>query len=240
MSTAERRARDRDRRERSLLDAALVLFDRDDWQAVTVEAIAERAEYAKGTVYRHFASKDDLYARLAADWNAGTCDALEALDADRPFETVLRDLVAVCWRRMTGDRVQTRLLRHVQRPTSSRGADARARATLDASDARLLGLVRRPDRLGRRRGRDPRRAPRAAAVRRGRPAPRRTGARTARARPERSPKRNGSLPTPSSPSCAAPEAQIASSIASPPLISQLVRLVSRLTTRTTPSSASSA
>ena len=141
MSTADRRARERDRREQSLLDAALALFDRDDWHAVTVEAIAERAEYAKGTVYRHFASKDDLYARLAADWNAGTCLALEALDADRPFEAVLRDFVAVSWLRLTGDRVQTRLLRHVQRPDFLAGVTPETRTTLEASDARLLGLV---------------------------------------------------------------------------------------------------
>ena len=38
MSTAERRARELERRERSLLDAAVALFDCDDWQAVTVEA----------------------------------------------------------------------------------------------------------------------------------------------------------------------------------------------------------
>ena len=68
-------------------------MDRDDWEAVTVEEIAHRAEYAKGTVYRHFASKDDLYARLAAHWNEGTLRALEEVDAERPFEAVLRDVV---------------------------------------------------------------------------------------------------------------------------------------------------
>jgi len=140
MSTAERRARELERRERSLLDAAVALLDRDDWQAVTVEAIAERAEYAKGTVYRHFASKDDLYARLAADWIAGTCDALEALDADRPFEAVLRDLVAVAWRRATCDRVHARLLARVQQADFRRGLSPDARRQLDESNARLLGL----------------------------------------------------------------------------------------------------
>jgi AcrR family transcriptional regulator len=140
MSTAERRARELERRERTLLDAAVALLDRDDWQAVTVEAIAERAEYAKGTVYRHFASKDDLYARLAADWTAGTCAALEALDADRPFEAVLRDLVAVTWRRTTGDRVHARLLARVRQPDVRRALSPEARRLLEAADARLLGL----------------------------------------------------------------------------------------------------
>jgi AcrR family transcriptional regulator len=140
MSTAERRARELERREQSLLDAAVALLDRDDWQAVTVEAIAERAEYAKGTVYRHFASKDDMLARLAADWTAGTRDALEALDADRPFEAVLHDLVAVAWRRMTGDRVHARLLARVGQADFRRGLSPEARRQLDESNARLLGL----------------------------------------------------------------------------------------------------
>lgn len=141
MSTAQRRAREIERREQSLLDAALALFDREDWQAVTVEAIAERAEYAKGTVYRHFASKDDLYARLAADWTAATCDALDALDADRPFEAVLRDLVAIVWRRTAGDRVHARLLAHVGRSDFVAGLTPDARRWLAEADERLRAIV---------------------------------------------------------------------------------------------------
>lgn len=116
-------------------------MDRDDWEAVTVEEIARRAEYAKGTVYRHFASKDDLYARLVADWNAGTCRALEDLDAERPFHAVLRDVVAVSWHRLTADRVHARLLQHVQRADFLARLAPESRAALAEADARILGLV---------------------------------------------------------------------------------------------------
>ena len=116
-------------------------MDRDDWEAVTVEAIAGKAEYAKGTVYRHFASKDDLYARLVADWNAGTCRALEEVDAGRPFEAVLRDVVAVSWQRLTADRVHARLLLHVQRADFLARLAPESRAALAEVDARILGLV---------------------------------------------------------------------------------------------------
>jgi AcrR family transcriptional regulator len=116
-------------------------MDRDDWQAVTIEQIALRAEYAKGTVYRHFASKDDLYARVVAEWNAGTYGALEAVDAERPFEAVLRDVVAVCWRRLTADRVHARLLQHVQRADFLARLAPESRAALAETDARTLGLV---------------------------------------------------------------------------------------------------
>ena len=159
-----------------LLDAAIALMDRDDWQTVTVEQIADRAEYAKGTVYRHFASKDDLHARLVADWNAGTYRALEDVDAERPFEAVLRDVVAVSWRRLTADRVHARLLQHVQRADFLAGLAPATRAALAEIDARTLGLARRPHRLGHRRRRHPPRAARAPPLRRhraadGRPAP---------------------------------------------------------------------
>jgi AcrR family transcriptional regulator len=116
-------------------------MDRDDWQSVTVEEIARRAEYAKGTVYRHFPSKDDLLARLVADWNAGTYQELENLDAERPFEAVLRDVVAVCWRRLTGDRVHARLVQHVQRADFLALLTQSSRAALAETDARTIGLV---------------------------------------------------------------------------------------------------
>ena len=116
-------------------------MDRDDWQAVTIEQIAERAEYAKGTIYRHFPSKDDLYARLVADWNEATCDTLEAVDANRPFEAVLREVLAVAWRRMTGDRVHARLLQHVERADFLASLAPETRAVLGEIDARLLGLL---------------------------------------------------------------------------------------------------
>jgi AcrR family transcriptional regulator len=141
IGTISRRSRELDERERALLDAAIALMDRDDWEAVTVEEIALRAEYAKGTFYRHFASKDDLLARLVADWNAGTCAALEALDAERPFEAVLRGAVGVCWRRLTADRVHARLFQHVERADFLARLSPEPRAALAAADARIAGLV---------------------------------------------------------------------------------------------------
>jgi AcrR family transcriptional regulator len=141
ITTSTRRTRELEEREQALLAAATALMDRDDWEAVTVEDIARRAEYAKGTVYRHFASKDDLHARLVADWTAGTAAALETLDADRPFEAVLRNVVAVAWQRLTADRVHARLFQHVERADFLARLTPASRAALTEADARILGLV---------------------------------------------------------------------------------------------------
>ena len=106
MGTAERRERDLESREAALLAAAAALLEREDWATVTVEAIAAEAEYAKGTVYKHFASKDEIYARLALARTAELCAALEAIDAARPFEQVLARLRAASgggtWSRRRG------------------------------------------------------------------------------------------------------------------------------------------
>jgi AcrR family transcriptional regulator len=139
VSTSDRRARDFRQREQALLAAAEALLG-GDWQAVTIDAIAERAEYAKGTVYRHFASKDELYARLAIRWADDMHAELQALGAARPFEAVLRDFVAVAWRHMGGG-VRARLGQFVRDPDFRARLPAEVREALAESDFRTLELV---------------------------------------------------------------------------------------------------
>lgn len=64
MSINERKQRDFERREQEILDAALGLLSRPNWEMVTIDQIAQAAEIGKGTVYKHFVSKDELLFRL--------------------------------------------------------------------------------------------------------------------------------------------------------------------------------
>jgi hypothetical protein len=57
MGVQDRKAREFQRRADDTLKAALALSNRDDWQAVTIEQIAQKAEIGKGTVHRHFPRK---------------------------------------------------------------------------------------------------------------------------------------------------------------------------------------
>ena len=54
----------REERRRSVLDAARRLFVTQGYAETTVDAIAEAAGVGKGTVYLHFATKDDLLVEL--------------------------------------------------------------------------------------------------------------------------------------------------------------------------------
>jgi AcrR family transcriptional regulator len=71
MTIADRKQRIFERREEDILDAALALLSHPNWEAVTVEQIANEAEIGKGTFYKHFISKDELLFRLMMRFYSG-------------------------------------------------------------------------------------------------------------------------------------------------------------------------
>ncbi len=72
----------------SILNAATMLFSRKPYHMVVMDDIARQARVAKGTLYYHFNSKEDLYITLFKD---GLDDLLVRLRADASDEPV-RDL----------------------------------------------------------------------------------------------------------------------------------------------------
>lgn len=97
MGIQERKEREFMRREEEILGAALRLFAREDWQAVTIEEISQAAEIGKGTVYKHFPSKEEIYARLALSFHRGMLERLRAVPADQPVLDRLRAMIAAFW-----------------------------------------------------------------------------------------------------------------------------------------------
>jgi AcrR family transcriptional regulator len=93
-------------RER-LLRAARELIEEDGYGAATVVAIAERAGVASGTLYRHFASKEELFVELFRAVCDREVEAMrEAAEAMPPgarnvdrMETVLATFAARALRR---------------------------------------------------------------------------------------------------------------------------------------------
>ncbi|UTI62789.1 TetR/AcrR family transcriptional regulator [Paraconexibacter antarcticus] len=60
-SNATRGARRRARTRALILDAAERAFTEDGYRGVKIEAVADRADVAVGSIYSHFSSKDGLY-----------------------------------------------------------------------------------------------------------------------------------------------------------------------------------
>ncbi len=90
MGTKERRLREVAEREQLFLDAARELIRQDGLLNLQMARIAEKCDYAVGTLYQHFGSKEDLLVALAADnsqhrvelfrrvgaWRAGSRDRI--------------------------------------------------------------------------------------------------------------------------------------------------------------------
>lgn len=63
-----RRQRERQSRRQAMLDAALAVFAEKGYEGATIDEIAERAEFGKGTIYNYFPEgKEALFLTLIAE-----------------------------------------------------------------------------------------------------------------------------------------------------------------------------
>jgi len=63
--TLERKEKEKEQRRNTIIDAAQALFFAKPYDEITIEAIAEKAQLAKGTVYLYFNSKEEVYSAVA-------------------------------------------------------------------------------------------------------------------------------------------------------------------------------
>ncbi|MGD0643429.1 MAG: TetR/AcrR family transcriptional regulator [Candidatus Bathyarchaeia archaeon] len=65
MSTRKRKEKEKEQRRELILDAAQRLFFSKQYDEITIEEIAKKAQLAKGTLYLYFKSKEALYSAVA-------------------------------------------------------------------------------------------------------------------------------------------------------------------------------
>lgn len=66
MGVADRRARERQDRRRVIVEAAAEVFSERGMDGASMDAIADRAELGKATLYYYFSTKEDLHAAVIA------------------------------------------------------------------------------------------------------------------------------------------------------------------------------
>src|SRR5205814_9834584 len=80
-------------RERDLVRATRALFDERGMQDAPMEEIARAVGIARGLIYRHFASKEELYVLTVTDY----LDELDAVLRDARSETFDHAAQLVAW-----------------------------------------------------------------------------------------------------------------------------------------------
>jgi AcrR family transcriptional regulator len=89
-----RRERERLMRRQEIIDAARIVFARKGFSTATLDDVAERAEFGKGTLYNYFINKEALFASVVEDsFQKIQTIAEETLKSDRPFEEKIREFV---------------------------------------------------------------------------------------------------------------------------------------------------
>jgi AcrR family transcriptional regulator len=105
-----------EQRETAILAAARQLFRAQPWDRVTIAEVATAAGIGKGTVYKHFPSKEALYARLVLDLSRDNLAELRALHAAHPPQQAMRLVLLRAFEQMLADPIQAQLCQHCDRP----------------------------------------------------------------------------------------------------------------------------
>src|SRR5580692_671299 len=57
-------------RRQRIIDAGLVLLERNEYERIQIKDVAEEADVALGTLYHYFSSKEHLFAEVLVKWAA--------------------------------------------------------------------------------------------------------------------------------------------------------------------------
>ncbi|MGC8781632.1 MAG: TetR/AcrR family transcriptional regulator [Anaerolineae bacterium] len=144
MAPIDRREQERARRRQAILAAARAVFAQGGFHRATVEAIAQRAEVGKGTVYLYFENKEAILAELVLQALAELTARLQAA-SDRCSvlhpDQKLRAMAEAYLIFAQNAPDYFRLLNAFDRGAFQEGISAGRRGQILAESERALGLV---------------------------------------------------------------------------------------------------
>ena len=83
-----------DRKRDAIVQAAIVEFRANGFEATSVDKVAARAEVSKRTLYNHFPSKDELFAAiLHVLWETSASELQRAYEPARPVREQMLELL---------------------------------------------------------------------------------------------------------------------------------------------------
>eukprot|EP00747_Dinoflagellata_sp_TGD_P058219 gnl/TRDRNA2_/TRDRNA2_151023_c1_seq2.p2 gnl/TRDRNA2_/TRDRNA2_151023_c1~~gnl/TRDRNA2_/TRDRNA2_151023_c1_seq2.p2 ORF type:complete len:130 (-),score=26.69 gnl/TRDRNA2_/TRDRNA2_151023_c1_seq2:89-478(-) len=91
LEKATRKAQEFRQREQQILDTALELFLEQGEDRVTVEMIADRVGIGKGTIYKHFETKNEIYLLLMLRYEEDLAAVFNSISEDDDKEKLTRE-----------------------------------------------------------------------------------------------------------------------------------------------------
>ncbi len=95
MQEPTRKQKEFAKREAEILNAAISLFDGPHWEQITVEQISKKADIGKGTIYKHFSCKEEIYAHIALGFNKRLMQISRSVEQSQDILATLQTLIRV-------------------------------------------------------------------------------------------------------------------------------------------------
>ena len=94
MGVKQRRAREKEGLRDEILDAARALFVKEGYESVSIRKIADKVEYATGTIYLYFRDKAEILDRICEETFARLIVRMQAIEHDSaaPLDKLRRGL----------------------------------------------------------------------------------------------------------------------------------------------------
>lgn len=96
-------------REQSLLEIARKLFHTQPWDRVTIVEIANQTGIGKGTVYKHFPSKEALYARVVLERSREHLASLQAIYVENSSTQIMAGMIREALAQILADPLHAKL-----------------------------------------------------------------------------------------------------------------------------------
>lgn len=111
--------KDAEERRNEILDAADELFGRKGFDGTSTNDILERVGIARGTLYYHFKSKEDIMDALIERYNIRILGAAQEVAADRSIPVIERVIRTVMALNISGDRSSKEIMEHIHKPQNA-------------------------------------------------------------------------------------------------------------------------
>jgi len=94
MGSKQRRAREKEGLREEILDAARALFVKEGYESVSIRKIADKIEYAPGTIYLYFRDKAEILDRICEETFSKLLRRMDAIrnDTAAPLDKLRRGL----------------------------------------------------------------------------------------------------------------------------------------------------
>ncbi|NGP60799.1 TetR/AcrR family transcriptional regulator [Paenibacillus thiaminolyticus] len=128
-------------RRNEILDAADELFGQRGFDGTSTNDILERVGIARGTLYHHFKSKEDIMDALIERYSARLLGAAQEIAADKSIPVVERIIGVVMALNISGGSSSKEIMEHIHKPQNALMHQKIQRVIINGVTPILTGII---------------------------------------------------------------------------------------------------